>query len=232
MPYHFAICDDELPQQHILKKMVQKWADSNGYAVNLSLYPSSEAFLFHYAEDKSYDILLLDIEMAKMNGVQLARLIRAGNKEVQIIFITGYMDYIADGYDVEALHYLIKPITEEKFFTVLDRAVVKMRKNEKVLILETGNESVRLPLYEIQYLEVRRNYVTVHASQDYTVKSTLGELEKELEIGFIRVGRSFIVNLKYIRKVTKAEIFLIGGTCIPLPRGCYDTVNRAIIERL
>ena len=232
MIYRFAICDDESKEIEYLKQLVQQWANKHSYSTSIDTFPSAEAFLFQYAEDKSYDILLLDIEMANMNGVQLAKTIRAENKEVQIIFITGFLEYISDGYDVDALHYLLKPISEEKFFSVLDRAVEKLKRNERILILDLGDESVRIPLYEIQYLEVQRNYVTVHGKNEYTIKSSLSELEKELDNMFFRVGRSFIVNLRYVRRITKTDVFLSNGSSIPLPRGLYKTINRAMIECL
>ena len=182
--------------------------------------------------DKEYDVLLLDIEMKKMDGVTLARMIRKSNKSVQILFITGYSQYIAEGYDVEALHYLMKPIKEEKMFDVLDRAVTKLIQNEKHLLLKLSDEMIKIPLHEIIYIDVNRNYVTIHANKDYTLKKTLGEIEKELDEKFFRIGRSAIVNLKYITRITKTEVFLSNGFSLPLPRGIYDALNRAIINEI
>ena len=89
---------------------------------------------------------------------------------------------------------------------------------------------VRIPIYTIRYADVQGNYVTVHAFQDFTAKMTLSELEKGLDDRFYRVGRSAIVNLTKISRVTKTEILLQDGTAVPLPRGAYDGVNRAIIN--
>jgi DNA-binding LytR/AlgR family response regulator len=188
--------------------------------------------LFSYEDNKAVDILLLDIQMGEMDGVELAKRIRADNKEVQIIFVTGYMEYIADGYDVEALHYLLKPVTEEKLEAILNRALVKLAGNERAIYINRGSENIRIPVYEIRYLEVRHNYVTVCANEEFTVKKTLMEMEKELDDSFFRTGRSHVVNLKYIRKVTKTEVHLKDGTLIPLSRGLYNKLNRAMIERL
>ena len=232
MLYHFAICDDEAAQRDYLTRFVHKWAADNNYTVNVTCFPSAEAFIFQYSDEKSYNILLLDIEMNEISGVELARKVRRGNKEIQIIFVTGYMEYIADGYDVEALHYLLKPVVQEKLFAVLDRAVDKLKRNERALILDLGYESARVPLYEIRYAEVQRNYVTVHADTDYTIKTTLNEIEQQLDDKFFRTGRSYIINLKYIRRVTKTEIYLSDGSVIPLPRGQYDAIHRAMIEKL
>ena len=182
-----------------------------------------------YDEDKNFDLLLLDVEMGGMDGVTMARRVRAENTAVQIVFITGYTDYIAEGYDVAALHYLVKPVREEKLFEVLDRAAAKLRSDSRALTLECGGEIFRVPLYEIRYLDVEKNYTTVHAKRDYTVKKTLGALSDELDERFFRIGRAAIVNLSYIRRVTKTDAILSDGAAIPLPRGAYEALNRAII---
>jgi DNA-binding LytR/AlgR family response regulator len=146
------------------------------------------------------------------------------------VFITGYSDYISEGYEVAALHYLMKPVKEEKLCSVLDRATEKLSKNEKVLTFEIGREMVRVPIYQIRYADVFGNYVTIHAMSDITLKMTLGELEKQLDERFYRVGRSAIINLTLVSRVTKTEIKLVDGITIPLPRGAYDGINRAIIN--
>lgn len=230
MKYKIAICDDSAADRAYVTDMVNRWSAVVGHAVHLDAFDSAESFLFHYADENDYDILLLDIEMEAMDGVTMAKHLRKDNEAVQIIFITGYTDYIAEGYEVAALHYLVKPVKEEKLFSVLDRAAEKLRKNEKVLHFEISGEMVRVPVYQIRYAEVMANYVTIHAAEDVTVKMTLGDLEKELDERFYRAGRSIIVNLTQISRVTKTEIKLSDGTVIPLPRGAYEGVNRAIIN--
>lgn len=98
----------------------------------MSALPRRMPFFFCYAEDKSFDLLLLDVEMPGTDGVTLAKTVRQENEAVQIVFITGYSDYIAEGYDVAALHYLVKPVSREKLFAVLDRAWEKHRRNARV----------------------------------------------------------------------------------------------------
>ena len=109
--------------------------------------------------------------------MELARTVRRDNEAVQIVFITGYSDYIAEGYEVSALHYLMKPVNEEKFHQVLTRAVGRLARNEPFLTLELPGETVRVPLPEIRYLDVQQNYATVHAGRDYTLKRPLAEFE-------------------------------------------------------
>lgn len=226
-----AICDDAAADRDYLQTLIKRWAADRGHRVELTLYPSAESFLFRYAEDKDVQILLLDIEMGPMDGVSLARTLRKENDAVQIVFITGYSDYIADGYEVEALHYLMKPVKEEKLFAVLDRAVEKLHSNQRTLLLELPGEVVRLPVYQIRSAEVQGNYVTIHVKTDCTVKMTLSELEAQLDDNFFRLGRSALVNLGCVTRVSKTAVTLNDGTVLPLPRGAYERINRAIIQR-
>ncbi len=226
-----AICDDFEQDAKYIASAVNKWAEKERILLDVEVFPSADSFLFHYADHKDFDIMLLDIEMPSMSGIELAKKIRLENDAVQIIFITGFIDYIAEGYDVAALHYLMKPLSEDKLSEVLNRAVLKIRKNEKSLFLSISGEMVRILIYQIKYLEVQQNYVTVHAKKDYTVKKTLGEFESELDERFYRIGRSFIVNLSCIDKITKNSVHLSDGSVIPLPRGQYESLNKAFIAR-
>lgn len=230
MRYKIAICDDLESDRDYLKDLLNKWANDYSHLLSIDSFSSAESFLFHYEEANDYDILLLDIEMGLMDGVSMAKKIRQDNDTVQIIFITGYSDYIAEGYEVNALHYLMKPVKEEKLFSVLERAIEKISKNDVVLNMETANGMVRVPIYQIRFAEVFGNYVTIHANDEVVVKMTLNEIEKLLDERFYRVGRSVIVNLNEVSRVTKTEIKLLDGTSIHLPRGAYDGVNRAIIN--
>ena len=224
-----AICDDRAEDAAFVGKLLTEWSGTRGQEVRWEVFPSAESFLFRYAEDKTFDLLVLDIEMGGMDGVSLARSIRREDEAVQIVFLTGYSDYIAEGYDVAALHYLMKPVDRTKLFSVLDRAAAQLQQNQRCLNLELSGALVRIPLYEIRYLDVRSNYVTVHARQDYTVKRPLSEFEPELGPDFCRVGRALIVNLRQLRRVTRTEAVLSDGTALPLPRGAYEPLNRAII---
>ena len=219
--YRLAICDDEQADVVYLQSLLEKWAENTRTALKIESYPSAEAFLFQYEEDKAFDLLLLDIEMGEMSGVELARKIRQENRVVQIIFITGYM---------EALHYLLKPVTAEKLYAVLDRAAERLKAKEKALCLALPGMVARVPFHEIRYLEVQRNYVTVQGAEAYTVKKTLSELEEELDESFCRTGRSYIVNLRFVKKITRTQVILKDGKELPLSRNFYEKINRAMIQ--
>ena len=228
MTYHIALCDDDGIQREYIANLVSAWATETGAETMLVPFPSGEAYLA--GDMGQFNILLLDIEMPGMDGISLARRVRERNETAVIVFITGYAEYIAEGYDVSALHYLMKPVEKTKLFSVLDKAVHTLDKNGKLLPLELRGELVMLPLRELRYVEVQGNYVTFHGKEQYKAKMTLVEAEARLDERFCHTGRSFLVNLHYVRKVTKTEVFLATGERVPLSRGMYDTVNRALIR--
>ncbi len=220
--YRFAICDDAAADADYIKSLILEWNREAGHPLRIESYPSAEAFLFAYEDDDSVDVLFLDIEMKEMSGVELAGRLREMGAGLQIVFITGYMDYIEQGYDVEALHYLLKPVTGEKLRPVLERAMKRLSARGKALLLICGSATTRVPLHEIRYLEVLRNYVTVHADEAYTVKRTLKELERELDESFYKIHRSYIVNLRFVKQVAKTAVTLKDGTQLPLSGKAYE----------
>lgn len=232
MPITIAICDDEQVESRYLSTLVNQWAQANRREVSLQIFESAESFLFRYAENKAVDILLLDIEMGAMNGVELARRIREDNETVQLVFITGYADFMAHGYEVSALHYLMKPVSASKLFEVLDKAVVKLNKRERVLLLAIGGESIRIPVKDILCVEAFAHSVVI--------TSTAGQVEAKLslsEIGgqlgdndFIRCHRSYIVGLRAIKRVARTDVILDNDMAIPLARRSYHEVNQAFIH--
>lgn len=224
-----VICDDNPADIDYITGLVGEWRRQTGTGVEILSFPSAEAVLFAWEENRDMDILLLDIEMGEMSGVKLARHLRQAGAKMQIVFITGYMDYIAEGYDVEALHYLLKPVTGERLGQVLDRAMERIRTREHMLQLTLSDGVVRLSVYEIRYLEVMRNYTTVHGAEDYSVKRSLNDLERELDEGFYRIHRSFIVNLRFVKRITRTEVILKDGTALPLSRKHYEGLNQALI---
>ncbi len=230
MQINIAVCDDEKVQRENIKELIYSWSDGLNYHVKVEEFACSEEFLFHYEDNKKYDIILLDIEMGEMSGVELAKKVRKQSENIEIVFITGYSEYILDGYEVSALQYLMKPLNEERFFSTLNRAVGRVKKNEKPLNIYTDKGMARIPLCQIVFIEVIKNYITIHAKEIYTAKVTLNEISKKLDDNFFKVGRSCIVNLNFISKVTRTDVHFANGNVTQLPRGMYDKINRAIID--
>ena len=217
MAYRVAIVDDSTTDAEFVQRILNSWADLRQANIQAEVFPSAEAFLFRYAEDKGWDILLLDIEMGNMDGVALAKKIRQDNESVQMVFVTGFADYISEGYEVAALHYLMKPVKQDKLFAVLDRAIAVMQKTERVILLPVGGEMLRLPISQVQYVEAFSHTVAIITGTDtIQVKMPISEVEKLLGEGFIRCHRSYLVGLKHIARLSKTEVILDSGKALPL----------------
>jgi len=230
MNFSIAICDDEHYQIEYVKRVVSAWAEERGVAVVLSEFPSAEAFLFAYEEKRNVDILLLDVEMAQINGIALARKIRENDSRMQIVFITGYPDFMAEGFEVAALHYLMKPVREQKLFEVLDRAVKNLGRTESTVLLETERGLIRVSFSQIMAVEARGHDVllTLTGGKE-TAKIGINELAEKLDASFVRCHRSYLVGLRHIFRITKTDVILDGGESIPLSRRMYAEVNRKFI---
>lgn len=166
-----------------------------------------------------------------LNGVELARKIRQENGTVQIVFITGFPDFMAEGYEVSALHYLMKPVSREKLFQVLDRAAANLTRTEKRLKVVFDRQTDFVPLDQILYVEAQRQYVVVHtAGGSCRMKASLADTAKELDERFYRCQRSFLVNLSYVVRIKGNCVVLKNGEEIPISRGAGEEIGKAIIQ--
>lgn len=228
-----AVCDDEHQQTQYIKMLVGKWADDNNITVTVDMFESAEKFKSAWKDDKSFDILLLDIQMGGQNGVELAKDLRQTDEKLIIVFITAVPDFMDEGYEVSALHYLVKPINENKLYATLDKALKSFTKNNNAIFVQTENESgtVRILTDSILYIESFDHFLEINTvSEKLTVKMPMYELESKLDSNFKRCHRSYIVNIKYIKKIIKTEITLDSNKTIPLSRRLYTDVNRAMIK--
>lgn len=229
--FHIAICDDERTEIKYLSSLVNRWAGQRSNIVRISDYDSAENFLFHLEDEQNIDILLLDIQMKKMDGVQLAHRIRKNNESMQIIFITGYPDFMAQGYDVSALHYLIKPVKEEKLFEVLDKAVLHLDKSSRIIRFPKTGGDIKIKADSIIYAEVLSHRVVLYLAdgkkEDFSMR--ISDMQLLLGEGFFKCHRSYIVSMKHVTRVTKTAMVLDNSREIPLSRDLYDEANQEFI---
>ena len=235
MDYKIAICDDIAQDTQYIASVVKQWAEKEQMSVDIETFPSAESFLFQYAEQKDFDIMLLDIEMQGMNGIELAKKIRMDNDTVQIVFITGFPDFMPEGYEVSALHYLMKPVSFDKLSSVLNRAADRLHKTEKSLLFTVDGETVRVAVKSIISVEAFAHASKVTTTDAcFEVNKSITALEKELakaaDGAFVRSHRSYIVGVKYIKSISKTDITLDNGAKISLSRNHYQSVNQAFIR--
>lgn len=229
MSLTIAICDDNENQIKELRRRLDEWSADKPFALAIDEYVSAESFLFHYP-DKPCDLLLLDIEMKKLNGMELAKKLRADGDMLPIVFITGYSDYMNDGYEVEALHYLLKPVDKTKLFSVLDRYINRHTfKNEIMLFCE--GKTLHISSDAIMYCEAVGKKTHAHTKEQTLICDTgISSMAKSLSDTFTICHRSYIVNLRFVRSIDKTVITLDNGETIPLSRRLYKEVNDKFIQ--
>lgn len=228
---NIAIIDDNPTDIEYVTKLVSHWAEGAGHTVCNHSFLSAEEFLFHYEDEKNYNILLLDIEMGDMNGVELAKKIRQDEDAVQIVFITGFPDFIAEGYEVSALHYLMKPVLQEKLCRVLDRAAGNIEKQEKRLCITYDRQTNFVPYSQILFIEAQKQYVVIYTTnEDYRMKESLGNIEKQLDEYFFKCHRSFLVNLRYVKQIKSNCLVLKNNREVPISRGMSEQIGKEIIR--
>lgn len=232
MPLTIAIVDDEVTQIEYLRQLVNDWAEERCIAVDIYSYTGADAFLFAY-EEKTFGLLLLDIEMEGINGMELAKKLRAEGDNIPIIFITGFADYMSEGYDVEALHYLCKPLEREKFIKVLDRYADRKMKAEDEIIVDTAKGSIHISVSEIMYAEAFGRTSRLYMRDGTQIDGNVGIgvlLEQLTAAHFIHCHRSYAVNLRYVRAVGRTEVTLDNGKKVPVSRRIYGEVSKAFVE--
>lgn len=217
---NIAICDDEKIVRQQIKGLIEKQkADCN-----LELYETGEELL---AAGKHFDVVFLDIQMEGMNGIDTARTLRGQNEETVLIFITGIKEYVFDAFDVAAFHYLLKPIEENKFMEVFDRAVKeaekRKEKGQKQLFIKTRQRNITLEQKNILYIENRGRKAEIHTVEEtIEIYAAMIELEKQLGGEFYRCHRGYLVNMAYITEYSNDSIRLSDGESIYLAKEKYN----------
>lgn len=235
---HIAICEDEQVSRDFENKLIQDWAQKKGIQVFVDVYSSAEKFLFE-AEDKiEYDLLLLDIQMGKMNGVELARILRKRGFSGDLIFLTGIRDFAIEGYEVGAVRYILKPADEKNLPPVLDLVYDQWQhKANEVFLLQTGTEITKIPLEQIIYFEADGHYVRLVGKKksgevfEKQWKASFGTVTADVEEkDFFCLRRGLLVNLKHITKITRTECILSNNEIVPVARNNYQALNEAFIS--
>ena len=229
-----AICDDEQPIRDYLKKLTEKCTDAQ-----VHVFANGEELL---SDPTVYDIILLDISLnrkpdsGKPNGMEVAKKIRE-TSDVIIIFVTALKEYVFEGYDVGAFHYLLKPIDEQKFTEVMDRAICQIRskKNVEPLVIKVGGNYVRIPVDDILYAENQARKIMLHTKskkEPYCFYEKMEVLEQKLGDRFFRSHRGFLVNLQEVARYDNSNIELKNGENVFLAKQKYNDFVTAYMKYL
>ena len=229
-----CFCDDEASTRSQFERMAAAWEEQRGEAAELQLYNSVEQLLFEVdqpeAQELAFDLILLDIQMGGMDGITLARQLRAQDKRVTLAFLTAAREYVFEGYEVQAVRYLLKPMQQEKVFELLDLARQNLQEQPS-LILNCADEKKKLYLSQIAAIEAQGHYLIFHTTTgQLQQKASLSSLAGHLGDSFVMSHRSFYVNLAHLLRISRTECTLDTGLTVPVSRGAYKNLNEQFIR--
>lgn len=224
------ICDDEKMFLTSIESKIKAWAHKNDHIRGLMLYTftSGEDLLDAWQHGLQVDALFLDIQIpGELSGLAVAKEIHRSNEYIPIVFITSYGEYAEEGYVVNALRYLRKPVSEQAIaecMNILWRRWILQ--HTECVVVDLPTQVLRLPVKSILYVEVRGHYCilkTTDSEQEYRFKQPLESIRKKLPIHlFVQCHRSYIVNLMYIRHIAAGNMTMADGTVLQIGR-MYQT---------
>lgn len=219
MMLRIAICDDEENARDSLRIQLEKLMDESEDEIVYEFSNGRTCMNWITSHPGEVDLLFLDVEMAPLNGMDTAKKIRAVNGSLLIVFVTGYTDYVFDGYRVDALDYLIKPASPEKLKEVLLRAKNLLApQTEKFFVLKNTDGIYRLPLDDILYFCSDRRYVSlVTALKTYTFYGKLNDIERQIQKNFIRIHQRYLVNSDKVTFLGRDYVTVDNPACEKLP---------------
>lgn len=221
-----AVCDDEEKFQIPIRDMILKLY--NSIDVIVDLFSDGRKLLERY-DSAPYDVIFLDIEMPAMDGITLAKKLRERSEDVFLVFLTGHIEYALEGYEVNALRYLTKPVKEDKLREVLKHVMEKSTCKHQ-LMLKSDGEDLRLNVSDIQYFEAQNQYVMVYTTQSsHLVRANLGDFEEQLKNdGFFRIHRSYLISLAKVMKIVKSDVIMESGAALPISRNNVKPLKDAL----
>lgn len=225
-----AIVDDEQEMRQQLAEYIRQFSEESGVELECVPFPSGDEFLKQYR--LIFDIIIFDIDMPGTNGIDTARKLRELDQNVTVIFVTNIAQYAIQGYEVDAVDYILKPLNYIDFSMKFHRTVAKAeQKKEHILQIETAEGIRRLRVSAIIYVEVLAHYLHYHTTKRvYNVRGNISDVEKELlKYNFVRIHRSYIINLKYVSKV-QSQAVTVQEQVLPVGRAYKDILKQEYLK--
>lgn len=223
-----SICDDETYFISVLQKMLDEYGNRHGICFSVLTFSNGEAF---FSSGRISDIIFMDVKLPGMNGMETIQRLRDSGGNNQVIFITAYQDYVFQAFDLDAVHYILKPVTALKLFAALDKAVERMADNGKTLCIKNKTGAFRIPVKQVLYCEIWDHQITIHTrTHQYQFSGTLDALNTQLDDRFFRSHRSYLVNMDYVTSQEPGLAVMESGDQVLIARRKQREFAKRLLE--
>ena len=232
--YRLAVCEDEPAAREYVGALCGEILPEWGAAHTVTLFASTGELSARLdREPEAFDLLLLDIQMEGMTGMELAHVLRERGNQVSILFLTGCADYALEGYGVHPVHFLLKPVEREALAGAL-RLDWERSHRSRAVVLRSGGRTVSLPTADIRYIESINRSAVVHLTEgERSFPLTMSQMERLTPAdAFARCHNSFLVNLAHVAEAGRAGVRLRDGEQLPVGRRYYQSFQTAFIRYL
>lgn len=219
------ICDDEPLAREQIRRYIQNYNQAMP-DYELLEFSSGEELVRSCKDNLCADIVFLDIELNNLDGIDTAKLIRIYNKKIIIIFVSSHKERVFDAFDCETFHFITKPFSQEKFDDVLEKALAKYKLQHQYYMIKWRNQSIKMPIEKIKYLEICRRHVVFHTYDgEFQMSTTLADVLNDLvAYGFLQTHQGYVVNMGLIMRIEGLEIMLMDGTKVSISARKRKTV--------
>lgn len=222
-----AICDDEEIYRVELKTILDKLLANVDYDIDTF---SDGTILSEAFSKEPYDLVFLDIEMPAVDGITLAKKIRSKSENVFIVFLTSHIEYALEGYEVNALRYLTKPVDIDKLREVLKYVLDKQGSNSHQIIIKEDGEDILIDINDVIYMESMNQNVRIVTTQgEHVIRYNIGDFEEQLKNdGFFRSHRGYLISLAKVKKLSKNDVIMEGDVILPVSRSNVKALKDAL----
>lgn len=230
-PFYIAVCDDVQTDQEEIARMTEEICKEEQICPEISCFDSAEGLLEEIARGSRYDLLLIDVLMPGLDGMELARVLRSGKEPASIVFISCNREMALQGYEVSAARYLAKPLDKEKLKEAILFCYGQYRK-ERELLLPVHGSMRKVAPKDIYYIEIAKRKCRIRLEkEEWDVSLSMAELEEMLSgQDFIRCHQSFLVNCRYVQSLCSSSMELTDGRSVPVSKHRMKEVRQAFFE--
>lgn len=230
---YIAVCDDQAEELELLTDLLCRWQEERRVALQFKSYRSA-AELLTAASNEQFTLYFLDVMMPGTDGMAAAREIRSFDDVADIVFLTSSPGFAYESYGVRAMDYLLKPIRAEILFPLLDRILLQEQKPQDGLTLKTGAALIRIPFYQLAYVEVMGKHLYFNLT-DGSVREVFGALKDYEPLllarpEFMRTHRSYIVNMLQVSELSPTGVRTFLGKQLPVSRLLYPQLQKDYMQ--